>query len=72
MIEKSLPPTTSNEEEIVSVYMELKQDINGYYIEDSNGNRINVVQSGDRYMITIGKNSYHSNIYYKYYYDNYW
>lgn len=66
LIEKSLPPTTSNEEEIVSVYMELKQDINGYYIEDSNGNRINVVQSGDRYMITIGKNSYHSNIYYKY------
>lgn len=55
-------------QEIISVYMELKTDDDGQlYVEDLNGKRINVeAQSDGTYEIVVGKNTYYSNVYYKY------
>lgn len=60
-------PSEASEEEIVSVYMELKEDADGKYIEDLNGNRIDVAEQSDgTYEIKIGQTTYISNVYYKY------
>ncbi len=58
---------TVSTEEVVSIYMELKGDAtNGYYVEDENGNKIEVTKDGDDYKVVLGDDTYYSHSYYKY------
>lgn len=59
--------TADTQEEIVSVYMELKgNETDGYYVEDANGNQITVTKDGDNYVVKLGDKTYYSSVYYKY------
>ncbi|MBQ8559623.1 MAG: Cna B-type domain-containing protein [Tyzzerella sp.] len=59
--------TGDAQEEIVSVYMELKgNETDGYYVEDANGNKIAVTKDGNNYKVVLGDTTYYSSVYYKY------
>ena len=58
--------TVASKSEVVSVYMELKQDTDGYYVQDANGKRIDVTPEDGNYKIVLGGETYYSTTYYKY------
>lgn len=64
-----LGEATVETEEIISVYMEMKQDGSAYYVEDVKGNKIDVSKMPEQenlYSVTLGEKTYTSHIYYPY------